>query len=86
MQNKKAKHPKPHAFNQNSMYISSSCNFLVYHSPDPKLDLFGTMPEDWSLNHNGTQLLYTTLLIISAAKLGRARKEQATDVVPNLAE
>lgn len=68
------------------MYISSSYNFLVYHSPDPKLDLFGTMPEDGPLNHNDTQLLHTAVLMIGAAKLGSARMEWVTDAVPILEE
>lgn len=68
------------------MYISPTCNFLVYHSPDPKLDIFGTMPQDGSLNHNDTQLLHTALLMISTAKPGSARMEWETDVVPILAE
>lgn len=70
------------------MYISSSCNFVVYHSPDSKLDLFGTMPEDRPLNGNESQLLHIVLLMIQTAKLGSARTgvKWATDVASVLAE
>lgn len=68
------------------MYISSSCNCLVYHSPDRKLDLFGTMPENGPLNYSETQLLHTALLKMPTAKLGSARMEWVTDVVSILAE
>jgi hypothetical protein len=66
------------------MYIF--LDVIFYHSPDPKLDLFGTMPDDGFLNYNDTQLLYTALLIMWAAKLGSATMKEATDVVPILAE
>lgn len=78
-------HPKPLFELEFSIHFLPSGNFLVYHSLDPKLDLFGSVPEDGSLNYNDTQLLHTALLKIGAAKLGSAAKRQATDVVPILA-
>ena len=70
------------------MYISSHCNILVHHSPDSKLDLFGTVPEDRPLNGNEVWRLYTALLMTQTAKLGGARLgvKWATDVTSVPAE
>lgn len=68
------------------MCISSSCNFLVYHSPESKLDLFGMLPEDGPLNHNDAQFSHTALLMTGNANLDSAKTEWATDVASVLAE